>query len=118
MALKGIIYKIRCVETQRNIYYFKKQVAPNRAMKDCKQNHTFTPLFSSFRKLHGQRPMGFQQGRIGLSLRYNRSLFENELGFMTLLIPNHKIISITTNQVLPITTRQSQTFRSRLVSIY
>ena len=24
MALKGIIYKIRCVETQRNIYYFKK----------------------------------------------------------------------------------------------
>ena len=68
MALKRISYKIRCVETQRNIYYFKKQVAPNRAMKDCKQNYTFTPLFSSFRKFHRQRPMGFQQGRIGLSL--------------------------------------------------
>ena len=48
-------------ETQRNIYYFKKQVAPNRAMKDCKQNYTFTPLFSSFRKLHGQRPMSFRR---------------------------------------------------------
>ena len=33
MALKGIIYKIRCVETQRNIYYFKKQFTANYAMK-------------------------------------------------------------------------------------
>ena len=47
-----------------------------------------------------------------------RRLFENELGFMTLLILNHKIISITTNQVLPITTHQSRTYHSRLVSIY
>ena len=125
MALKRISYKMRwrkhgviCGETQRDICYFKKQVAPNRAMKDCKQNHTFTPLFSSFRKLHRQRPMGFQQGRIGLSLRNNWSLFENKLGFMTLLISNNKIISITTNQVLLITTHQSRTFHSRLVSIY
>ena len=147
MALKGISYKMRwrkhgviCDETQRNIYYFKKQFTANYAMKWRKlgltftylfssfyvcrwwynrdRGHTFTHLFSSFRKLHGQRPMGFQQGRIGLSLRNNRSLFENELGFMTLLISNNKIISITINQVLPITTRQSQTFRSRLVFIY
>ena len=125
MALKGISYKMRwrkhgviCGETQRDICYFKKQVAPNHEMKCCKQNRTFSPLLSSFRKLHGQRPMGFQQGRIGLSLRNNRSLFENELGFMTLLIPNHKIISITTNQFLPITTHQSRTYHSRLVSIY
>ena len=33
MALKGIIYKVRWEETQRDIYYFKKQVAPNREMK-------------------------------------------------------------------------------------
>ena len=26
MALKGINYKIRCVETQRNIYDFKRQL--------------------------------------------------------------------------------------------
>ena len=61
MALKGIIYKIRCVETQRNIYYFKKQVAPNREMKCCKQNRTFSPLLSSFRKFYGQRPMSFRR---------------------------------------------------------
>ena len=32
-ALKGIIYKMIRGETQRNIYYFKKQVAPNHEMK-------------------------------------------------------------------------------------
>ena len=72
MALKGIIYKMICDETQRNIYYFKKQVASNHEMKCCKQNRTSSPLLSSFHKFHGQRPMGFQQGRIGLSLRNNR----------------------------------------------
>ena len=123
MALKRISYKMRwrkhgviCGETQRDICYFKKQVAPNHEMKWYKQNRTSNPLLSSFRKLHGQRPMGFQQGRIGLSLRYNRSLFENELGFMTLLISNNKIISITTNQFLPITTHQSRTYHSPLSS--
>ena len=33
MALKGIIDKMIRGETQRNIYYFKKQVAPNHEMK-------------------------------------------------------------------------------------
>ena len=33
MALKGIIYKIRCDETQPNIYDFKKQFTANYAVK-------------------------------------------------------------------------------------
>ena len=125
MALKGISYKMRwrkhgmiCGETQRDIYYFKKQVAPNREMKWRKRGHTFTPLLSSFRKFYGQWPMSFRREIRVVSHENKGGAFENELGFMTLLIPNHKIISITTNQVLPITTRQSQTFHSRLVSIY
>jgi len=33
MALKGINYKIRCVETQRNIYDFKRQFIANYVVK-------------------------------------------------------------------------------------
>ena len=33
MALKGIIYKMICDETQRDIYYFKKQFTANYVVK-------------------------------------------------------------------------------------